>query len=170
MDFNKTFEELSIKRKTQLYSYPICVNNYEVVPPPSNYEARVNATYECKNFGSCSQVGLDNEYCSTTTCNHNRECFSNNCVNGTCMTNDSNPTYNCRTSSNNGDYKIKCALLREEKCKSDSECGEEEKCYHNICAKSEYQKSFNYKWLLLIVLIVLVILCILGCVFRNKKH
>lgn len=30
LEFDDTFEELSVKRKTQLYSYPICVNNNEV--------------------------------------------------------------------------------------------------------------------------------------------
>ncbi|ORX42381.1 hypothetical protein BCR36DRAFT_374532 [Piromyces finnis] len=30
------------------------------------------------------------------------------------------------------EYGIKCSLLREEKCNSDDECGEEEKCYNNI--------------------------------------
>jgi len=140
--------------------------------PPSNYEVRVNATYECTNFGSCSPSGFENGYCSTATCNHNRECFSNNCVNGTCMINEDNPTYNCRTSNNNGEYKIKCSLLREEKCKSDNECGEEEKCFNNICSKYDYLESKNFKtsWILFFIVIILIIACICGFIFYRKRH
>jgi len=63
------------------------------------------------------------------------------------MINENNPAYRCKTQKGSGEseYKVKCSLLREEKCNSDEECGEQEKCRNNICTSfSGYQKKILF--------------------------
>ncbi|KAG4083225.1 hypothetical protein H8356DRAFT_1750214 [Neocallimastix lanati (nom. inval.)] len=176
MDFSSPLDYfyMIMNRPTTLYTQPICRFKDTVPPPTEDYRKRANATYECKNFGACSKPGYEIGYCSTTPCHHNRECFSNNCVNSICMVNVDNPIYNCRTyDDDNGESKVKCFLHREERCFSDEECDVGEKCYGNICGNINYPEKINsnnssdksFLVFILLNLIIFVILCIFCCTF-----
>jgi len=163
LNMQKNLDDFYDFKQYRLYSYPVCISKpNNDIQSFTTYNFRVNATYECKVFGSCSEYGYKNKYCSTPTCEHNRECYSNNCVNGICMTDENNPAYNCRTQKGSGeyDYKIKCSLLREEKCNSDEECGTFEGCHHNICTSSSSFKKQYYSFYSMIMSIILVLLFI----------
>jgi len=143
-DFSTSLDNLSMDKPTMLYTIPVCLFNNDYVEPSLAYKIRTNATYECKNFGSCSKPGYESGICSTTPCQNNRECFSNNCVNGICMVNDDNPIYHCENYFDNNVEKriVKCSLFREGRCNNDKECELGERCYQNICSMGDYQKKW----------------------------
>ncbi|ORX78217.1 hypothetical protein BCR32DRAFT_301903 [Anaeromyces robustus] len=83
---------------------------------------------------SCNKKRVKKDRCFTEKCFQNSDCFSNKCIKGVCMTDDNNPTYVCKTVSENSQLKVKCLLSHQEKCKNDNECGDDAICkYDNVC-------------------------------------
>ncbi|OUM65067.1 hypothetical protein PIROE2DRAFT_7955 [Piromyces sp. E2] len=107
--------------------------------------------YESENNNliilSCDESSLKNKSCNTEKCVGPNNCFSNNCVDGICITNKEDPIYNCGTVKENSEFKVKCKLNYEEKCKDDTDCTIDAKCNKDhICqVKSRgYKNTINY--------------------------
>ncbi|ORY27140.1 hypothetical protein LY90DRAFT_513526 [Neocallimastix californiae] len=75
-----------------------------------------------------------------------RDCFSNNCVNGVCITNKENPVYICRPVKENSEIKVKCLLVLEEKCNENKDCADNASCTkENVCVIEYEPEEYSEK-------------------------
>jgi len=120
---------------------------------------------------SCSEKQREKELCMTDICKRNRDCFSNNCVDGVCMVNDDNPAYICRTVVRKTLPEINCLLAYEEKCTKDSECGDNTHCgKENICINTSSKITGYKKYIINGIITVLIILFGVGIYLVIKYH
>jgi len=97
-------------------------------------------------FISCSECRFKKNKCTTDTCNSNEDCFSNNCVNGVCITNKENPVYICRPVKENSEIKVKCLLVLEEKCNENKDCADNASCTkENVCVIEYEPEEYSEK-------------------------
>lgn len=85
---------------------------------------------------SCNKYQYDKGLCFTPSCEKNSDCFSNNCIGGTCMINYLTPAYICSLRDDIYKEIVSCRLNLQEKCKSNEDC-HSNTCYNNICLDTE---------------------------------
>ncbi|ORX63833.1 hypothetical protein BCR32DRAFT_287510 [Anaeromyces robustus] len=128
---------------------PQNISSYSTSNKNSNfgeYLFNVDDTTEEKILISCSEKRFKKTLCETEICNSDSDCFSNKCVEGTCMINEDDPAYICRTTKENSELKVKCLLAYEEKCQEDSDCGDIATCSKDdkVCIIEKVQEETNY--------------------------
>ncbi|ORX42569.1 hypothetical protein BCR36DRAFT_400282 [Piromyces finnis] len=138
------------------------------------YLTNINDKSENMIFISCSEKSFKNGMCNTDICEKDSDCFSNNCVKGVCMVNDSNPSYICRTTKENSELKVKCLLAYEEKCNNDNECGDIASCSKDkICVihneKDENGNDFM-KYIISLIAIIYVIIILIAIYYVRKNN
>ncbi|ORX77136.1 hypothetical protein BCR32DRAFT_295811 [Anaeromyces robustus] len=124
---------------------------------------------------SCSKERFKRNKCSTDTCTKNEDCFSDNCVNGVCMTNKENPIYLCGPVKENSEIKVKCLLSFEEKCNENKDCADNANCTKDkLCVIEKEPESYPEKSSIFIVifaiLIILALIFVAFKFFQWKKH
>ncbi|OUM59782.1 hypothetical protein PIROE2DRAFT_63561 [Piromyces sp. E2] len=125
---------------------------------------------------SCDEKRLKKANCHTDQCNSNTDCYSNNCVNGACMTDPENPAYLCKTVNENNELKVKCLLNYQEQCNNDNECADNAICnIDKICQiertpeTKEENKSNNSIIIIIVVAVIIIILIVLLLFWRRRR-
>jgi hypothetical protein len=117
-------------------------------------------------YDVCSEGAIRIKKCSTPKCNTNEDCFSNNCLNHICMTNDALPIIKCNNNFINGTIAMKCSKNVYEKCETDNECFSENCTKEKFCS-NKINNLPKYKKTALFILNVFLSLCTLSLIIYS---
>ncbi|OUM60970.1 hypothetical protein PIROE2DRAFT_13128 [Piromyces sp. E2] len=123
---------------------------------------------------SCTNDSFKNKNCVTRLCNSNSDCFSNKCINSTCVHDDHSSLIFC---GNTISEEITCGKNEFEICEKDEEC------YFRTCTEDKtcdfryrmnldsyfYHLLLKYLIIFLLILIIIVTVTIL-LIKRCRKH
>ncbi|OUM56714.1 hypothetical protein PIROE2DRAFT_21589 [Piromyces sp. E2] len=163
--------------KCILFNAPMGLDEYYSPGYDNNVYGKayeIYKSYEHLILVGCSKERYKQKKCNTDTCNSDKDCFSNSCVNGVCMANKNNPIYLCRPVKENSEVKVKCLSSFEENCKNDSDCTSNASCTKdNVCVieRIEENNSQNYTTIIIIGIIaaIVVILILIFILYKKGK-
>ncbi|OUM60357.1 hypothetical protein PIROE2DRAFT_13903 [Piromyces sp. E2] len=138
-----------------------------------------NSFYDQKPQGmiieACSVEVNKKGNCATRLCDTNSDCFSNLCMNRTCIINENLPLLVCSNEGN--DKKFSCGKIELEKCEKNEECfygtcNEDKTCNDKFPTKiDEAVTSVLLKYILIgVAILVVIIVLIVFLVKRCRKH